>query len=185
MNFNEAFLEGISGNEQFAEGVEIMRRNSSGRIWLVGSMVYGTITHQMYGSQMPKVDLDFVVERKADRFSLPAGWSVSENRFGNPKFVKGDESIDCVPIRNIHSIQERGLEPTIENVLSGAPLTVQSIAYDVFAHRVIGEVGMDAINRLVVGVNNLQFAEYRAEMLGITVADYLRDKAQALGFTEE
>src|SRR3990167_4093868 len=160
MNITQSFLSGVKNCQEFIEALEIVKRNSSGKIWLIGGFVYRTITSQLYGLPKPEVDLDFVVENSVLEFDLPDGWIVNINRYGNPKLVNGKKKIDYVPLRNIHSIIQRKIEPTIENFLTGVPLTVQSVVYDVNENRVIGEIGINALQRKVVEANNVSFAEY-------------------------
>ena len=183
MDLTQAFLSGVKDCEEFPEALKIVKRNSSGKIWLIGGFVYRTIAGQLYGLPKPEVDLDFVVEYSLFDFDLPSGWRADKNRFGNPKLVNGKKQIDYVPLGNIYSILQRQIEPTIENYLTGVPLTVQSVAYDVNENRIIGEIGIDALQRRVVEVNDLLFAEYAANKKNKSLQAMIEDKADGLGFT--
>ena len=183
MNITQAFLSGVKGREEFTEALDIVKRNSSGKIWLIGGFVYRTIASQLYGLPKPEVDLDFVVETPVQDFDLPRGWGVDKNRFGNPKLVSGKKQIDYVPLGNIYSILQRNIEPTIDNYLTGVPLTVQSVAYDVYANKVVGEIGIDALRRRVVEVNDLLFAKYAAQEKNKSLQVMIQEKADNLGFT--
>jgi len=183
MNVTQAFLSGVKDCEEFPEALEIVKRNSSGKIWLIGGFVYRTIASQLYGLSKPEVDLDFVVENPVSDFDLPNDWRVDKNRFGNPKLVNGKKQIDYVPLRNIYSILQRQIEPTIENFLTGVPLTVQSVAYDINENRVIGEIGIDALQRRVVEANDLLFAEYAAQKKSKSLQAMIQEKADGSGFT--
>lgn len=183
MDITQVFLFGIKDCEEFPEALEIVKKNSSGKIWLIGGFVYKTIASQLYGLPKPKVDLDFVVEYPVTDFNLPSGWRADKNRFGNPKLMKGKKQIDYVPLGNIYSIIQRQIEPTIENFLTGVPLTIQSVAYDVNKNRVIGEIGIDALQRKVVEVNDLHFAEYAAKKKNKSLQSMIQEKADDLGFT--
>lgn len=182
MNLNTLFSREINSYPEYLEAVEIVKRNSSGNIWLIGGMVFRTLASQLYCLPKPEVDLDFIIENANNKIVLPDGWEERGNRFGNPKFIKGEKQIDFVPLSNIYSIVSRGLEPTIENFLSGSPLTMQAVVYDVKNNNLIGERGIDAIQRKVIEVNDLKFAEYAAEMKGKSLNQYMREKADELGF---
>ena len=129
MDVTKALLTVLDKCDEYHEALGVVSKNSSGKIWLIGGFVYRTIASQLYGLPKPEVDLDFIVKESVEEFDLPEGWIVKRNRFGNPKFVNGNKQIDYVPLDNIHSILYRGLEPTIENFLSGNPLTVQALAF--------------------------------------------------------
>jgi len=182
MNSTQAFLAGIKDCEEFPEALEIVKKNSSGKIWLIGGYVYRTIASQLYGLPKPEVDLDFVVEYPVSDFDLPLGWKADKNRFGNPKLVNGKKQIDYVPLENIYSIHQRQIEATIENFLTGVPLTVQSVAYDVNENKVIGKIGITALQRKVIEVNNLNFAEYAAKKKNKSLQTMMQEKAGGLGF---
>lgn len=182
MNFTQLFLNGTKDNSQLREALEIVKSNSSGKIWLIGGFVYRTIASQLYGIPKPEVDFDFIVENAVEHFTLPKDWSVQQNRFGNPKLVNGNNSIDYVPLDKVYSITSRALPPTIENYLSGVPLTVQSLAYDIYENKVMGDIGIDALKRRVVEINNLHFAEYAASKKGISVDEMIKRKAGSLRF---
>jgi len=183
MDITQAFLSGVKNCEEFLEALDIVKRNSSGKIWLIGGFVYRTIASQLYGLSKPEVDLDFVVEYPVSDFDLPDGWKVDKNRFGNPKLISGRKQIDYVPLEKIYSILQRQIEPTIENYLTGVPLNVQSVAYDINEKRVIGEIGINALLRRVVEVNDLFFAEYAAQKKGKSLREMIQEKADELSFT--
>lgn len=183
MDITKAFLSGVKDCEEFPEALEIVKRNSSGRIWLIGGFVYRTIASQLYGLLKPEVDLDFVVEYPVSDFYLPDGWRVDKNRYGNPKLINGKKQIDYIPLRNTYPILKRQIEPTIENFLIGVPLTVQSVAYDVNENKVIGEIGIDALQRRVVEANDLLCAEYAAKKKNKSLQAMIQEKADGLGFT--
>ena len=183
MNFTDIFLEAVKECADFHQGIDIIKNNSNGNSWLVGGFIYRTIASKLYGCKRPEVDLDFVIELPVKDFTLPDKWGVKMNRFGNPKLFKGNQEIDYVPLNNVYSIIRRNIAPTIDNFLSGVPLTIQAIAYDVNAGKVIGEVGIKAILDRVIQVNDLYFAEYAALKKEISLNDIIREKAQSLEFS--
>ncbi len=180
-----SFLDGVQDCREFHESLEIIRGNSSGKIWLVGGFLYRTIASGLYGLPKSDCDFDFIVEVPVavQEMRLPAGWTVKKNHFGHPKLVEGRKRIDYIPLKEVYSIVHRRVEASIENFLSGVPLTVQSIAYDIYENRIIGEKGIDAILRKVVEVNNLYFAEYYADYKKKRLPDLIKEKAETLEFT--
>ena len=183
MDLNEAFMNGIEKCPEFKRALKIVSNNSYGNTWLIGGMVYRTIVSEIYGRPRPRVDLDFIVEYDSPSFNLPRGWEVEENSFSNPKFRNGEETIDYVPLKNIFSIRNRGLEPKIENYLSGVPLTVNSIVFDIEKQKLMGEIGIQAIIAKTVAVNNFHFAKYAAEKKKKTLNQFIKEKADSLNFT--
>jgi hypothetical protein len=176
------FSETAQSSPEYREAYDIVRANSSGRIWLIGGFVYRTLASQLYDTPRPEIDLDFLVENPTSRLSPPRGWEVAWNRFGNPKLLRGKDRIDIVPLDSVYSIRLRGLEPTVENFLTGAPLNVQSIAFDIEADRVVGDVGLGALRERTVAVNDLCFAEYAAKKKGLPLHEMIRKKADELRF---
>ena len=173
-------------DEQAQQAIEIVRKNSQGRIWIIGGFVYRTLARKLYGGiEKPVKDYDFIVEQPNPAIELPDGWKRTLNHFGNPKFV-GDFQIDFVPLRMVYSILKRGVPATIENYLNGTPLNVESIAYDVAGERVIGDTGISALERRVVAVNNPDMAKDVAYWIFLkSVNEIIRKKAEELGFQAE
>ena len=131
----------------------------------------------------PEGDLDFMIENPVSEFDLPYGWRVGNIRFGNPKLVNGKKEIDYILLRNINSILQRQVEPTIENYLTRVPLIIQSIAYDFYESKFFGETGIDALQRRVVEVNNLLFAERYTQKKNKSLQTMIKEKSDGLGFT--
>lgn len=182
MDATQLFLSGAKNCEEFVEALDIVKKNSSGKIWLIGGFVYRTIASQLYGLKKFDADLDFIIENPVNDFDLPSGWKIDVNRFGNIKLVNGNKHIDYVPLNNIHSIIQRKIEPTIENFLVCVPLTIQSIVYDIDDNKIIGEIGMSAIQKRVIEVNDLSFAEYAAKNKNKSLREMIQEKADSLGF---
>ena len=183
MDLTSAFIEAIQDNSQFIDAVNIIRTNSSGSVWLIGGSVYRTLANRLYGTPSPDVDLDFIVERPVKEFRLPTGWKVTQNKYGDPKFVHVCCSVDYIPLETVHSILRRRLEPTIDNFLTGTPLTIQSITYSVNDQKIIGEICIDALLRKEVAVNNLEQARIYAKRKGIPLNEIIERKAKSLQFT--
>jgi hypothetical protein len=182
MDLAKLFIEATQHNTRFKEAVKVVKDNSQGKVWLVGGFLYRTIAHGNGSPGMQDVDFDFIVERPKDNISLPPGWSLTQNKYGNPKFVKGSINIDFVPLSTVQSIVSRRLAPDIQNYLSGVPLTVQAIAFDISEGKMLGDVGVKALLERSVAVNNTEQALKVAEKRGVSVEELVRSKAQSLGF---
>lgn len=182
-NLSRHFYDAVKDSVEFNESISLVKTNCQGSAWLIGGFVFRNIADNLYGTGKPEVDLDFIVDRPLDDMVLPGNWRKSFNRYGNPKLVKKNgTSIDFVPIQNVHSIVRRELPATIENFLTGTPLTVQSLAYDINKHEVIGEIGTEALISKTVAVNDTQQAEIYARKKKKTVSDIIQEKASELRF---
>jgi len=181
-SLSDVFREFLTKDAEFSLAKKIVLQNSAGRNWLIGGHLYRSLAYLLYGTLRPSVDFDFVVEEPREKTVLPVSFELKENRYDNPKFVGKTFSIDFVPLATIHSINRRRLKPTIENYLTGTPLTVQSIAYEIGTSRLIGDVGIRALLCKEVGVNNLSQAKIYAEKKGQSIEEIIRKKADSLGF---
>jgi hypothetical protein len=182
MDYSQSFLNVANTYLEFKEAVEIIKKNTEGKAWLIGGFVFRAIVEDVYNIPISKdVDFDFIVEIPKD-ISLPHGWRIDKNSYGNPKFIGPSYEIDYVPLNNIHSIIRRGLEPTIDNFFSGAPLNIQSIAYDVMDNKVVGNIGIKAIKDKTISINNMEQALHRAQIKGVKLRDLITDVANQLDF---
>ncbi len=179
---NRILNEHLSGNSGYLNALEVVKRNSSGKIWLVGSGVYKTFLNFLYDHTHSIKDWDFIAERIFFPLELANGWTAEKNKHGNPKLTKGELVADLIDLRNIHSIKERKLEPDIEHYLTGTPLTIQSVAFDIDKKAVIGEMGIESVLTKTVGINNMKEHEYAAEIYGDRYS--AKRYAELLGFTE-
>ena len=180
MDFTQLFLEGVKNISWFEEGLSIVKSNSTARIWLIGGAVYRSIIEQLYGTPMPeKTDLDFIVEKAAEKLTLPEGWEEKRTRFGSPRLVSGKKQIDFVPLAKINLMANRSVEHTIEAYLAVTSLNIHSIAYDIHADKVIGGKGIDSILRRIVEVNDCEVAEYTAKANGKTVEEMIKRRQKA------
>lgn len=200
----QAFLEGVENFPRINQAFEIAEKYSHGKVWLAGSAVYRTIAHKLYGCEMPKMDLDFILEnpieikhliedKNKDR-ELLKEWIPQENRYQNPSLVNQENHrINLIPLRGVYSILKRELEPTIQNYLSGTPLTIQSIVYesafdcsdgnDKMNGYLIGEAGRSAIQDKIVQVHHPILADEKARSRNQTLNEYIQETADKLGFT--
>lgn len=183
--FSCIFNQFLEKDKRYQEALGIVRANSKGGVWLIGGYVFRNLIRELYGRGKPSKDLDFLVEEPVKRFNLPRGWKIEESRFGSPKFIKGDEQIDFIPLGNVVHINFYGLERTIANFLERVPFNIHSIAYDVQRKRVIGRIGKEALKQKIVRVNDLKMAELYAKRYKTTIESLLRKKAKELGFEAE
>jgi len=176
MDYSEIFKKCIKGDKRLEEALELIRQNSKGRIWLVGGYVFRNLAHALYGTPKPNgCDFDFVAEELTETNLLP-GWRVKQNTYGSPKFYKGTLTIDLWPLKDTKSIIRRKLEPTIENFLTGVSFTVQSIAYDLCQSKIIGEIGIRALETKTIDIHDLEDLETYTNKRGIATEDYIREK---------
>jgi hypothetical protein len=183
MDFTQAFHDFVEGKSELEKALEVVRLNSTGKIWLIGGFLYRGIVHKVHGTEPPVVDFDFIVEEANGKIKVSEGWRIGANGFGNPKFLNEDMSVDFVPLTNVYSIIHRGLPPRIEHFLTGVPLTVQTMVYDFQERRVIGDVGSKAIESRTVAANDIYFAKYAAQKKGLSLKEMIIKKAKSLRFT--
>jgi hypothetical protein len=184
MDFTKIFLDGMIGCIEFEEALSIVKANSFENVWLIGGSVYRTIASQLYGISKPDMDFDFIIERpiSVKDFNLPEKWTVSANRFGNPKLIGPTQNIDFVPLKNVYSIKHRHLKPSIDAYLIGVPLTVQSIVFDVRKNIIIGNIGIRALEMKLVEVNDIHYAKYASAKKGTLLREYISKYARELDF---
>jgi|GEM_PF-6336566 len=157
-NLTDLLISRLLKDVGFREAFGVARKNSDGGLWLIGSGVYKMLLNGVFEEEFNIKDWDFIAERIIYPLSLESSWKVSETKHGNPKLKKDDLILDLVALDNIISIKERGLVPSISNYLSGTPLTIQSIAFDLIERKLIGDVGIKSIIDRTVGINDM--AEY-------------------------
>lgn len=187
-NFSALFKRLIVDNPYFLHGVEIARANSTGDLWVIGGFVYRHLAAELFHSKVFPSDIDFVASGpKPKKLHIPRGWDVNLNHYGTPKFKYSSQrnrySIDVSSMIGWDSIVRRNLQPTIENVLTGTPLTIQSIAYNVETEEIVGDIGINAILCKEVRVNNQIQADYYSMSRNISLGEFVKKKASSVGFT--
>jgi len=176
----------ILSDNDFKEALEITRRNSSGKIWLIGGFLYKNLVDGLYGTcKKPAKDFDLIVERTNKQLILPDGWKRVTNTFGNPKLFNEENEIDFIPLKNIYYIKKNKLEPTINNYFKSVPFNIHYLIYDIFADGLSGKIGVRALEEKTVAVHNLEMAKYGAKKYHTTINKMIREKAEALGFKAE
>jgi hypothetical protein len=183
MNYLNIFLNEANKYPEFKEAKEIVKKNSEGNVWLIGGFIYRNIVAGLYGTEKPKIDLDFIIQKPIEKFILPEGWKKIKNHFGNPKFVGPNFEIDFVPLKKIYSIKHRKLYSSIKNYLSGTPLNIQSIVYDFKKNELKGERSFWSIeNKFIIPNSNYHLLEFAAIDKNKKVDEYIIDMAKSLNF---
>lgn len=163
----------LEQNQKYYRASRLARQNSSGGLWLIGGSVFRTLAYLMYGTPMPKVvDFDFLVDSLREPLIHP-GWERRTNRYGNPKFVDGDESFDLMPIKTTINIIRRRVPPTVENFLDAAPFTAQMIALNCLDMRLVDRGGIQALLDREIKVNDPEGARILAERKSKTVLEVM------------
>lgn len=184
---NDILCEAITTDKEVRQAIRLVEENSSGKIYLVGGYVFRTIAEKWYDTHPERTDIDIIVENLAAQIALSErrkaeGWNVRTNSFGHPKFFCQNLVVDCWPLSETSQIKRKEQTSTLRNYLSGTPLTVQSIVYDLLEEVVIGEVGMRALLEKTVRVNDLEQAQLAAQRKDMTLEQYVRWKAKGIGF---
>jgi hypothetical protein len=97
--------------------------------------------------------------------------------------VKDDGSeIDFIPLESVVSIVRRKLKPKIGNFLTGTPLTIQSIAYNIKNKKIIGKMGLQALTEKTIAPNNKEQLKIYADRKHTTVRNIILEKALDLNF---
>lgn len=178
----KALIRELEKNKEYVEVVNIVRKNTQGRIWLMGGAVSMNIIKSLYGYSQPQHDFDFLVKKLKENIIVPTYWKITRNRFNNPKLIKGSIEVDIVPLETVESILERKLKPTITNFLTGTPLDIQSLVFDIDKKELIGDLGIKALQRKEVRINNKKRFSAKAQRKGLTPQELLHQITKSLGF---
>ncbi len=193
MDLTKYFEKGIENNKSFQEAFKIVQTNSlGGNFWIMGGAVYRSIVKSLYKVSGEEIfDFDFIVEKPVPlkNIKLPSGWKLTQTGLGEPRFVKGNKQIDFVYLDNAINPSESSKLSTmntaqkIESYFRHAPLTVQAIVYDVGAKRIIGDLGVKAIKKKVIRVNNLDECIGFCKRRKISIREFIGIKMKSLGFS--
>ncbi len=166
----------------FIEILELVKENSSGKIWIMGGFLYKNLARELYGGDIYDEDIDFVVEQREEKVKEKLGWNIYTNHYGVDNYSRGNTKMSFTDIRK--AIRVSGMEnPTIEKFIEGTPLNVQSIVYDIEKGVIIGEKGINALKNKIIAVNDKEQVEFYAQKKGKKVEDILLEKAGELGFS--
>lgn len=188
----------------YPQVLQMLVSNTYGKIWMIGGSVTRTILDCIRNpNSMPKFDywnlyslgkfpfrdLDFIVEEICSDFSILPGWEVKVNTFGGIKLLRKSPfngqviTIDIWELRNHEPCRRNGIPCTIENVLRSAPLSVQSIAFDLQEGKLLGEVGINSICTGTVMINHERETENYCRIYKTTLQEFLEKKALEYDFT--
>ena len=172
----------LEQDPDYHRAARLAKDNSRGGLWLIGGSVFRTLAYFMYGTPMKqKIDHDFMVDSMPESFTHP-GWTFTQNRYGNPKFVYKDSVVDLVPISRASSVVRRKVEPTIENFLDGAPFTIQKIALNCLDWRLVDRGGIAALMKQEVRVNDPAEADLLSQKKGRPIFEIMLQLAVELQF---
>jgi hypothetical protein len=181
-NYSKIIVKAIEENKEFQNALEIVNKNSQGKIWVMGSFVFRNIACALHNLPKPIFDdYDFVVENIKKDVSLDVGQTFKINSFGGLKISAGPINIDIWELRRTYLIEKLNLQPTIENCLKTTSLDIQSIVYDVQNKKVLGDSGINAILNKKISVNNLTNFKYYVAKRNITLEDYAKRKFKKWG----
>ena len=176
----------------FDDFLKIAKKNSKGRIWIIGGFVYRNIIKELYEIPYEKrpIDIDFLVEaHEVKDIFCPRGWKSKRTTMGDLSFSKRNKyGIDLNGLVNFHSISSNNLPPEIQYFYERNPLNIQAISYDCDRMIVEGEEAIDAIKNKRVEVNYIKEALWEADRISkkigkpFSVNDLVRRKADELGF---
>ena len=178
----EIINNSILPDKDFQEALDIVRKNSSGKIWLIGGFLYKNLAHGLYGSKKSTKDFDLIIENANTELFLPENWTEKENHFSSPKFINGKKQIDFIPLSNLYYIKTKSLVSNINNFLEGGGLNIHCLAYDIFEKEILGDIGIKALEQKIISVYNLEMLEYGAKIYGRTPNEIIKTKAEDLGF---
>jgi len=192
MNFTPYFTKGISNDKNFGEAFTIARENSlTGNIWVIGGVVYRNIVNELYKKQGEDIyDFDFIAEKpfKRDGVKVDRGWELIKTGLGELRFVNGKKQIDLVALDNAinpleqDNIKDMSRDEKLESYFRRVPLTVQAIAYDTDKSKIIGDIGIKAIERRKIEINNLDECLSFCKRRKISVREFMSRKGKDLGF---
>jgi len=178
----KALMRELKKSKEYLEASRIVRSNSQGKIWLIGGTVSRSIIKAIYGHQKVQHDLDFLVEKLNNKLVIPKNWKIAKNRFDNPKLIKGNTEVDIVPLESAEYITENKLKPSIKHFLAGTPLDIQSLAFDINKGKLVGSLGIKALQKKEVRINNSKRFLAKAKRKGLTPEELLQHTAKSLGF---
>jgi len=172
----------LKKNTEYHEVLKIVKSNAKGKIWLIGGAASRNIIKAIYKYSQPKSDFDFLVEKLNGKLIIPSGWKLTKNRLNNPRLIRGYTEVDIVPLKTAEYILQNKLKPSIRNFLAGTPLDIQSLAFDIEKKKLIGPLGIKALQKKEVRINNSKRFLARAQRKSLTPEELLQQTAKSLKF---
>lgn len=157
------FKEYSAKSPTFEESFELIQEISDGKIWLIGSFIYGNLTKLYHhDSNIEKQfyrDIDFIAERAKKDMGVKSaakGWEIYFTSYNSISFAKNGRTVDLNYLPNFLPVTMTKLQnPEIEDVLDYAPLTIQTFAYDCKEEKIIAKKsGRDSLLSKTIMVNN-------------------------------
>ena len=161
----------------FKESLELIKEYSHGKIWLMGSYLYGNFCKFIYGKELNLTkqlyrDIDFLAENVKKELNTEKishkfkDWDIRPTSYGSFSFVKAGRSVDLNYLFNFYPITlwKRSPHISIEDILEGAPLTIQSILYDCDDKKLFGKVGINTIENKIIKINHKNNAKLGIEL---------------------
>ncbi|HKZ33724.1 MAG TPA: hypothetical protein VJ142_00600 [Candidatus Nanoarchaeia archaeon] len=196
--FTEIFEEYLDNFPEWSEISEIARRNSydmgrQSRIWIIGGFVYRPIIKTLHRDirEPPQIDVDLLIERgtASEEIYAPKGWEIKRTQSGFFYLEKGNVRIDPNYLYSFHSISSvataMGSLPQFRHFFKATPMDIQSIAYDLTNKEVgvIGKRGIESIRNMIVRINYMEEAQFESQKRGLSLEDFVKEKAEELGFS--
>lgn len=178
----DALVKELKENKEYAEVLDIVKKNTQGKIWLIGGAVSRNIIKAIYKYSQPQYDFDFLVEKLNEKLIIPPGWKLTKNRLNNPRLIRRDTEVDIVPLKTAEYILQNKLKPSIKNFLAGTPLDIQSLAFDIDKGKLVGTLGIKALQKKEVRINNSKRFLARAQRKSLTPEELLQQTAKSLKF---
>lgn len=172
--FSEIYARYAKKDPDTQEGYRLVGRYG-GKVLKFGSDVYARLIELIHGINLHlKRDQDFLLEmpKEGKIITPPKGWHFRYTQYGTPYLKKGLKRNDI----NFLSNFVEDTEPTLENFFPLNPFNIQAIVYDFEKERIVGDIGMNAINTLVLRINNLQRAKETARRRGMKLEDLIKER---------
>ena len=185
MNLDKEILiskfEPYLNHQVFIEVLDLVRQNSKGKIWIMGGFLYRNLAAALYGGGIYDYDIDFLVAERNEILKDVPHWKIELNNYGSQNYVRDGHKMSFTDIRK--AIRMSGIRnPTVEQFIQETPFTIQSIAYDLEEKQIVGKIGVEALLKRTVGVNDRNQAEFYAKKKGRPLEEILAEKARELGF---
>ncbi len=163
---------------------EIALNNDWGKIYMIGRSVYqGTSMMAHEKVEVPPNLIHFATEKTPEKIELPSWLSLKKFNGSYLEIPIRDFSVKVTPLEKFRQISARHVLPYITHFLSGTPLNVHSLAFDMWDKKLIGDRGISAINTRTVAINNLETAKVIALQKRMSIEEMIERKARELNFT--
>ena len=180
--YQEILRDYFDSSPEFREYLGLVRKYSSGKIFVVGGRLVRVLANRLYGSNLSLGDVDFLTEEASEESLSENSWEIHVTKFGDIQFKRDREKIDLMRLKNVHSLIRKKLPPNLVGFLKCVPLNVQSIAYDTDTGELFGNAGIYSVKKEFVKVNDYSEAALEANRRGCSVEEFVAGKAKELKF---